>query len=103
MFSCAGSDTIISDRCFYIIITYYLYVSFVSAVLVDGHFRRHVDLKLSCYIKGYLQTAGVKYRLLLLILNNSVQFINLFVTRYFIAVVFIVLILYYSYLLVLEQ
>ena len=28
---------------------------------------------------------------------------NLFVTRYFIAVVFIVLILYYSYLLVLQQ
>ena len=58
VFSCAGSDTIISDRCFYIIITYYLYVSFVSA---DGHFRRHIDLKLSCYIIVYLQTAGVKY------------------------------------------
>ena len=28
---------------------------------------------------------------------------NLFVTRYFIAVVYIVLILYYSYLLVLQQ
>ena len=61
MFSCAGSDTIISDRCFYIIITYYLYVPFVSAVFVDGHFRRHIDLILSCYIIVYLQTAGVKY------------------------------------------
>ena len=61
MFSCAGSDTIISDRCFYIIITYYLYVSFVSAVFADGHFRRHIDLKLSCYIKVHLQIAGVKY------------------------------------------
>ena len=41
----AGSDTIIIH---YI---YYLYVSFVSAVFVDGHFRRHTDLKLSCICK----------------------------------------------------
>ena len=40
---------------------------------------------------------------LLLIKNNSVQLTNAFVTRYFIAVVFIVLILYYNYLLVLQQ
>ena len=40
---------------------WYLYVSFVSAVFVDGHVRRHIDLKLSYYIKVYLQTAGVKY------------------------------------------
>ena len=40
---------------------------------------------------------------LLLIKNNSMQLIKVFVTRYFIAVVFIVLILYYNYLLVLQQ
>ena len=33
------------------VITYYFYVSFVSAVFVDGHFKRYIDLKLSCYIK----------------------------------------------------
>ena len=37
-----------------------MHVSFVSAVFVDGHFGRHIDLKLK-YIKVYLQTAGVKY------------------------------------------
>ena len=38
------------------IILHYVYV---SAVLVDGNFRRHIDLKLSCYVV-YLQTAGLK-------------------------------------------
>ena len=37
-----------------------LFVCYVSAVLVGGNFRGHVDLKLSCYIV-YLQTTGVKY------------------------------------------
>ena len=39
-----------------------LYV--VSAVLVDGNFRRHIDLKLSCYIV-YLQTPGGEILLLI--------------------------------------
>ena len=37
-----------------------LFVCYVSAVLVDGNFRGHVGLKLSCFIL-YLQTNGVKY------------------------------------------
>ena len=35
--------------------------STVSAVFVESNFRRHIKLKLSCYITVYLQTAGVKY------------------------------------------
>ena len=38
-----------------------LVVCYVSAVFVEGNFRRHIELKLSCYIIVYLQTAGVKY------------------------------------------
>ena len=38
-----------------------VFVCYVSAVFVDGHFRRHSELKLSYYIIVYLQTAGVKY------------------------------------------
>ena len=34
-----------------------LFVCYVSTVLVDGNFRRHVDLKLSCFIV-YLSTGG---------------------------------------------
>ena len=44
-----------------------LFVCYVSAVLVDGNFRRSVDLKLSCFIV-YLQTAGGE--VLLLIKSN---------------------------------
>ena len=52
MCNCAG--TIIS-----LAITYYLYVMFQLYLIVDGNFRGHVNLKLSCFIV-YLQT-GVKY------------------------------------------
>ena len=37
-----------------------LFVCYVSAVLVDSNFRRHIDLTLSFCIV-YLQMAGVKY------------------------------------------
>ena len=83
MSSCAG--TIISDRC---VNNNILFVCYVSAVLVDGNFRGHVELKLSCYIV-YLQTTGMKCKIIII--------------RYFIAVVFIVLILYYNYFSVLQQ
>ena len=50
----------ISDRCF-CIINNILFVCYVSAVFVETNFRKHIELKLSCYIIVYLQTAGVKY------------------------------------------
>ena len=45
---------------FNIIIIYYLYVMFQLYLLMVT-FRRHIELKLNCYIIVYLQTAGVKY------------------------------------------
>ena len=45
---------------FCLAITYYLYVMFQLYLTVDGNFRGHVNLKLSCFIV-YLQTTGVKY------------------------------------------
>ena len=71
-------------------IAYYLYVMFQLYLIVE------IKMLYSVFANNWGE-------ILLLILNNSVQLIKVFVIRYFIAVVFIVLILYYNYLLVLQQ
>ena len=55
---CNCAVTITSDVC--LAITYFLYVMFQLYLIVDGTFRGHVNLKLSCFVV-YLQTTGVKY------------------------------------------